>query len=162
MESTPSISNVSTALSPDQSVVMGGIMSDSDPDSGPGGDIHETDPNAHPPLTVYTSDVDFDDESDVGEVTTDEDEDIEVPHTVCVPGSDSEEEDIEVPYSVFEPGSEPEPDTESNSVQNDVQTLLHPTGMLFHSALRMMSAHSQHTGPYTADFFPQFQKEWLD
>jgi len=135
MESTPSISNVSTALSPDQSVVMGGIMSDSDPDSDPGGDIHETDPNAHPPLTVYTSDVDLDDESDGGKVTTNEDEEIEVPHTVYVPGSDSEEEDIEVPYSVFEPESEPEPDAESNSVQNDAQTLLHPTSMLFHSAL---------------------------
>ena len=83
MESTPSISNVSTALSPDQSVVMGGIMSDSDPDFDPGGDIHETDPNAHPPLTVYTLDVDLDDESDVGEVTTNEDEDIEVPHSLC-------------------------------------------------------------------------------
>jgi len=86
-----------------------------------------------------TLDVNLDDESDVGEVTTNEDEDIEVPHTVYVPGSDSEEEDNEVPYSVFEPRSEPESDTESNSVsnsvQNDVQTLLHPTGMLFHSAL---------------------------
>ena len=81
------------------------------------------------------SDVDLDDESDGGKVTTNEDEEIEVPHTVYVPGSDSEEEDNEVPYSVFEPESEPEPDAESNSVQNEAQTLLHPTGMLFHSAL---------------------------
>ena len=40
-----------------------------------------------------TSDVDLDDKSDGGKVTTNEDEDIEVPHTVYVPGSNSEEED---------------------------------------------------------------------
>jgi len=114
-------------------------MSNSDSDSSPDGNMHETDPDAHPSLTVYTSDVDLDEESDGGEVTMNEDEDIEVPHMVYVPGSDSEEEDNEVPHSVYVPRSKPKPNTESDSAQNDAQTILHPTSMLCHSALGTMS-----------------------
>jgi hypothetical protein len=69
MESTPIILNVSTALSPDQSVLMLDSASDSDPD-------------AHPPLTVYTSDVDLDDESD-GELQPMKVKTLSTKHSLC-------------------------------------------------------------------------------
>lgn len=133
-----------------ESSIMHSVMSEDIPNTD--GDIYESDVDAHPPLSVYTSDVELEGDSDWREAMMSGGEDYAIPQTVYLSVSDSEEEDVEVPHLEYVPGSGPESEQESDSAQREQQNL-YSVGMLYFPICSTSFSHSEYYRTIHSRFF---------
>ena len=132
------VSNTITGPSPDDSALMNVEMPKSDPNDHD--DIYETDASSAPPLIVYISDVDEEEDFNQQEdITMDEDPDVDVLLSVYMPGSDPDQNNDPTDLS----------DTGPQLAGAPTSTI----SILFQDPL---------TVQYTADSFSHFLDEWLE